>query len=105
MFITPVTVPLNWPPTSIGTAHAGPITNSRKKKDAAKTRDRAECVGGQRGGNHEGARQKKSGCSNHAARQLGFARGLEDQVGERAADQVSGHSRKQRNRIPKCPES
>src|SRR6202049_2002735 len=38
MFITPVTVPLNWPPTSMGTAHAGPITHSRKKKEAAKKR-------------------------------------------------------------------
>src|ERR1700721_3099652 len=36
MFITPVTVPLNWPPTSMGTAQAGPITHSRKKKEAAK---------------------------------------------------------------------
>ena len=26
MFMMPVTVPLNCPPTSIGTAHAGPIT-------------------------------------------------------------------------------
>lgn len=32
----PVTVPLNWPVMYDGTAHAGPITDSRKKKDAAR---------------------------------------------------------------------
>src|SRR5262249_17627057 len=38
MFTTPVTVPLKRPPTSIGTAHAGPITHSRKKNDVASRR-------------------------------------------------------------------
>src|SRR6202049_5350335 len=38
MFITPDTVPLYSPPTSIGTAHAGLITNSRKKSEAVKQR-------------------------------------------------------------------
>lgn len=32
VFITLLTVPLNSPPTSIGTAQAGPMTSSRKKK-------------------------------------------------------------------------
>src|SRR6202790_5197100 len=36
MFLTPVTVPLYSPPTSIGTAHAGPITISRKNREAVK---------------------------------------------------------------------
>ena len=36
VFMTLLTVPLNSPPTSIGTAHAGPITNSNEKKDIAK---------------------------------------------------------------------
>src|SRR5258708_31501392 len=36
MFITPVTVPLYSPPTSMGTAQAGPITISRKNSDAVK---------------------------------------------------------------------
>src|SRR4029077_2896115 len=38
MFITPDTVPLYSPPTSIGTAHAGLITNSRKNSEAVKER-------------------------------------------------------------------
>src|SRR5258708_23113622 len=38
MFITPDTVPLYSPPTSIGTAHAGLITNSRKNSEAGKQR-------------------------------------------------------------------
>src|ERR1700674_1740476 len=38
MFITPDTVPLYSPPTSIGTAHAGLITNSRKNSEAVKQR-------------------------------------------------------------------
>src|SRR3984893_18472026 len=38
MFITPDTVPLYSPPTSIGTAHAGLITNSRKNREAVKQR-------------------------------------------------------------------
>ncbi len=33
MFITPVTVPLYSPPTSMGTAQAGPITISKKKNE------------------------------------------------------------------------
>ena len=53
MFMTPVTVPLNWPPMSIGTAHAGPITHSRKKNDAARQRMEVSGVGGERGGNHK----------------------------------------------------
>src|ERR1700687_2172724 len=36
VFITLLTVPLNSPPTSIGTAQAGPITNSRKKNEMAR---------------------------------------------------------------------
>src|ERR1700737_4610878 len=36
MFITPDTVPLYSPPTSIGTAHAGLITNSRKNSEAVR---------------------------------------------------------------------
>src|SRR5258708_36881160 len=38
MFISPETVPLYSPPTSIGTAHAGLITNSRKNREAVKQR-------------------------------------------------------------------
>src|SRR5258707_192667 len=38
MFITPDTVPLYSPPTSIGTAHAGLTTNSRKNREAVKQR-------------------------------------------------------------------
>src|ERR1700736_6415019 len=38
MFITPDTVPLYPPPTSIGTAHAGLITNSKKNSEAVKHR-------------------------------------------------------------------
>src|SRR5258708_28482668 len=38
MFITPETVPLYSPPTSMGTAHAGLITNSRKNREAVKHR-------------------------------------------------------------------
>src|SRR5260370_1922338 len=38
MFITPETVPLYSPPTSMGTAHAGLITNSRKNSEAVKHR-------------------------------------------------------------------
>src|SRR6202022_4556873 len=38
MFITPDTVPLYSPPTSIGTPHAGLITNSRKNGEAVKPR-------------------------------------------------------------------
>ncbi len=46
MFIMPVTVPLNWPPTSMGTAQAGPMTNSRKKNEMARnsTEAKALCV-------------------------------------------------------------
>jgi hypothetical protein len=36
IFITPDTVPLYSPPTSMGTAQAGLITNSRKNNDAVK---------------------------------------------------------------------
>src|SRR5258708_13207772 len=36
MFITPETVPLYSPPTSMGTAHAGLITNSRTHTEALK---------------------------------------------------------------------
>ena len=36
MFMTPVTVPLDPPATSMGTAQAGPSTISRKKFDAAR---------------------------------------------------------------------
>src|ERR1700723_3897079 len=36
IFITPQTVPLYSPPTSIGTAQAGLITSSRKNSDAVK---------------------------------------------------------------------
>src|ERR1700722_6496954 len=38
IFITPDTVPLYSPPTSIGTAHAGLKTNPRKKREAVKQR-------------------------------------------------------------------
>ena len=44
MFIMPVTVPLNWPPTSMGTAHAGPMTNSRKKNDVARHRTEVQAL-------------------------------------------------------------
>jgi hypothetical protein len=36
MFITPDTVPLYSPPTSMGTAQAGLMTSSRKNNDAVK---------------------------------------------------------------------
>src|SRR5579872_2814255 len=36
IFMMPVTVPLYSPPTSMGTAQAGPMTISRKKSDAVK---------------------------------------------------------------------
>ena len=36
IFIPPQTVPLDSPPTTIGTAHAGLITSSRKNSDAVK---------------------------------------------------------------------
>src|SRR5580692_5335911 len=36
VFITLLTVPLNSPPTSMGTAQAGPITSSRKKNEMAR---------------------------------------------------------------------
>ena len=36
MFMTPVTVPLDGPATSIGTAQAGPSTISKKKFEAAR---------------------------------------------------------------------
>ena len=38
MFMIPVAVPLNWPPTSMQTAHDGPSTTSRKKNDNVKQR-------------------------------------------------------------------
>src|ERR1700674_2706083 len=38
IFITPDTVPLYAPPTSMGTAQAGLITNSRKNSEAVKQR-------------------------------------------------------------------
>src|SRR5579864_9139181 len=46
MFITPDTVPLYSPPTSMGTAQAGLITSSKKNSDAVKHRIavQAECV-------------------------------------------------------------
>src|ERR1700676_3391596 len=42
MFITPVTVPLYSPPTSMGTAQAGPNTISRKNSEAVKQRTAVE---------------------------------------------------------------
>src|ERR1700680_945742 len=46
MFITPDTVPLYSPPTSMGTAHAGLITSSKKNSEAVRHRIavQAECV-------------------------------------------------------------
>src|ERR1700722_13910014 len=46
MFMTPDTVPLYSPPTSIGTAHAGLITSSRKNSEAVRQRIavHAECA-------------------------------------------------------------
>ena len=102
MFMMPVTVPLNWPPTSMGTAQAGPITNSRKKNEAARQRTEVTALCGHRGGNHEDAGQKKPGRGDDAAREPGVAGALKNQIAERAADDISDHSREQRNR-PQMP--
>ena len=71
-----------------------------KEERGGQTKNRAECVRGQRGGNYERACQNKAGSSHDAARQFGVARVFEDDIGERAANYVSGHPRKKRNRSP-----
>jgi hypothetical protein len=96
--MTPVTVPLKRPPTSIGTAHAGPITHSRKKNDAASSRIEWSCRHHRRG-NHEDAGKTEPGTAT--PRRASFALRVRLSTGPRsAADDVTGHAGEERNRSP-----
>src|SRR6266705_4230882 len=83
MFITPVTVPLKAPPTSMGTAHAGPITSSRKKNDAARHRTDVHALSVIAAGIRNVAEQMKAGAAttrraNLALPDLRYIRSVKD---------------------------